>query len=119
MEPGNSFKEIQHALRTNETSCKSLVEYYLLRIEASKNHNIYLEVFTDEALARAVAIDEKIKAGTAGRLAGMVIAIKDNICYKNHKVAAASKILENFVSLYSATAVERLLTEDYYRPGKL
>src|SRR5450432_3170943 len=41
----------------------------------------------------------------------MVIALKDNICYKGHKVSAASKILEGFVSLYSATVTERLLAE--------
>ena len=42
----------------------------------------------------------------------MVIAIKDNICYKGHKVTASSKILKNFTSVYSSTIVERLLAED-------
>ena len=42
----------------------------------------------------------------------MVIAIKDNICYKDHEVSASSKILKGFRSLYSATAVEKLLAED-------
>ena len=42
----------------------------------------------------------------------MVVAIKDVLCYKDHKVTAASKILEGFVSLYNATAVQRLLDED-------
>ncbi len=49
----------------------------------------------------AKEIDKKIKQGKEGRLAGMIIGIKDNICYKDHKVTAASKILKNFVSLYS------------------
>ena len=42
----------------------------------------------------------------------MVIGIKDNLCYKDHKVSASSKILDGFVSLFTATAVERLLNED-------
>jgi aspartyl-tRNA(Asn)/glutamyl-tRNA(Gln) amidotransferase subunit A len=57
-------------------------------------------------------VDEKIKAKTAGKLAGMVIALKDNLCYKGHQVSASSKILEGFESLYNATVVERLLAED-------
>ncbi|HXP52674.1 MAG TPA: Asp-tRNA(Asn)/Glu-tRNA(Gln) amidotransferase subunit GatA, partial [Bacteroidia bacterium] len=53
-----------------------------------------------------------IKQGKAGKLAGMVIGIKDNLCYKGHKVSASSKILEGFESLYTATVVERLIAED-------
>ena len=48
----------------------------------------------------------------------MVIAIKDNICYKGHKVSASSKILENFISVYSSTVVERLLAEDVVIIGR-
>ena len=63
--------------------------------------------------------DEKIKAGTAGKLAGVIVGLKDNICYKGHKVSASSKILEGFESLYSATVVERLLAEDAIIIGRL
>ena len=49
----------------------------------------------------------------------MVIGIKDNICYKNHKVGAASKMLDGFESLYNATVVERLLAEDAIIIGRL
>lgn len=76
-------------------------------------------MFADEALARAAAIDEKIKTGKAGRLHGMVIGIKDNICYKGRRVSAASRILENFTSVYSATAVERIVAEDAIIIGRL
>ena len=58
-------------------------------------------------------------AGTAGKLAGMVVALKDNICFKGHRVTAASKILEGFESLYSATVVERLLKEDAIIIGRV
>jgi aspartyl-tRNA(Asn)/glutamyl-tRNA(Gln) amidotransferase subunit A len=107
-----SYKNLQDDLQNGSVKCVEVVNYYLSRIEQNKGLNAFLEVWGDEALQRAEAIDEKIKQGKAGRLAGMVIAIKDNICYKYHKVSAASKILEGFVSLYSATAVERLLAED-------
>jgi aspartyl-tRNA(Asn)/glutamyl-tRNA(Gln) amidotransferase subunit A len=77
-----------------------------------------LEVFEEEVLAQAALVDEKIKAGTAGKLAGMFIAVKDNICYKGHCVSASSKILENFESTYTATALERLINEDVIIIGR-
>ena len=88
------------------------VEQFLSKIEAVQDLNIFLEVWADEAREQAVAVDEKIAAGTAGKLAGLVIALKDNICYLGHKVSAASKILEGFESQFSATVVDRLLEED-------
>jgi len=70
-------------------------------------------------LAQALIVDEKIKAGTEGKLAGVIVGLKDNICYKGHKVSASSKILEGFESLYSATVVERLIAEDAIIIGRL
>ncbi len=91
---------------------KALVEDYLRKIELNKHLNAFLEVYADEALQRAEVIDKKIADGTSGRLAGLVIALKDNICYKGHKVSASSKILAGFTSIYSSTVTERLLNED-------
>lgn len=108
----SSLAAIQSDLYTNTTSCVALVESYLKRIASTKNLNIFLEVFEKSALEKAKSVDEKIKSKTAGKLAGMVIALKDNLCYKGHKVSASSKILEGFESLYHATVVERLLAED-------
>ena len=88
------------------------VEQFLSKIESTQDLNIFLEVWTDQAREQAVAVDAKIVAGTAGKLAGMVIALKDNICYRGHKVSAASKILDGFESQFSATVVDRLLAED-------
>ena len=93
-------------------STAKAVEAFLSKIERTKDLNIFLEVWANEALKRANKIDLKISEGKAGKLAGMVIAIKDNICYRGHKVSAASEILEGFESQFSATAVERLLNED-------
>lgn len=108
----NSYSEIKRELVAGRLNCHNLVSRYLKRIEENKHLNAFLEVFDKEALQRAGEIDEKLRKGKGGRLAGMVIALKDNICYKNHKVSASSKILEGFESLYHSTAVERLLAED-------
>ncbi len=81
--------------------------------------NGIIEIWADEAKAAAQQIDKKIADGTAGKLAGMVIGIKNNICYKNLKVSVSSKIIKNLTSLYSAKAVDRLLTEDAITIGRL
>ncbi len=75
--------------------------------------------FKDTALESARAVDQKLKEGKAGKLAGVVIGIKDNICYKNHHISAASKILEGFESIYTATALKRLIDEDAIIIGRL
>jgi len=107
-----SFSEIQKDLLSGTSTCRKLVQDFITLIEEKKNLNAFLEAFKDSALVKADEVDKKIKEKKQGRLAGMIIAIKDNICYKDHKVSASSKILEGFTSLYSATVVEQLLNED-------
>jgi aspartyl-tRNA(Asn)/glutamyl-tRNA(Gln) amidotransferase subunit A len=114
-----SLHQIQIDLHSGKTSCLELVKYYLSKIEQNKHLNAFLEVYGDEALQIAEKVDQKFQEGKAGKLAGMVIGIKDNICYKNHKCSAGSKILEGFTSLYSATVVERLIAEDAIIIGRL
>jgi aspartyl-tRNA(Asn)/glutamyl-tRNA(Gln) amidotransferase subunit A len=108
----NSLADVQSDLSNNTISCTELLQSYINRINANKNLNIFLEVFERSATEKAKLVDEKVKTKTAGKLAGLVIALKDNLCYKGHRVSASSKILEGFESLYSATVVERLLAED-------
>ena len=110
--PYASLKEIKSDIEARKTNVEKLVKGYLGNIAANARLNAFNEVFDKEALTRAKEIDSRIAAGSAGKLAGMVIAIKDNICYKGHKVSASSKILDGFVSIYSSTIVERLLAED-------
>ena len=101
------------ALTQGSTSCAEVVHHYLSRIEKSKHLNAFVHVFAEEAIQKASALDERRKAGNAiGKLHGVVIAIKDVICYKGHPLTAASGILKNFTSLYSATAIEKLLQEE-------
>ena len=67
-------------------------------------------MYEDEALQRASLLDEKRKSSAkTGKLHGVVVGLKDIIAYKNHKLSASSKILENFQSVYNATVTERLL----------
>ena len=86
MIPFNSFSDVQNALKISKYSCFDITKEYLKRISDSEKINAFIEVYDNESLSRAKIIDQKLKKGQAGRLAGMVLAIKDNICYKNHKV---------------------------------
>ena len=89
------------------------VEFFLRRIENGKRLNAFTEVFAEEALQRAAVLDQQRLAGhRTGLLHGVVIGIKDVICYKDHKVTADSHILQGFTATYNATAVQRLLDEE-------
>ncbi len=111
-----SFTTIQkyhQQLSENSASCVAATEHYLQQIRQQKDLNAFVEVYADEALQQALFLDEKRKNGEPlKKLHGVLIAIKDVLCYKGHPVTASSKILEGFKSLYSATAVQRLLDED-------
>ena len=101
-------------------TCEQVVRYFLRQIEESARFNAFIEVYAEEALERARQLDQKkLRGEKTGRLFGVVVGIKDVICYKGHKVSAASAILRGFTSLYSATAVERLLLEDAIIIGNL
>lgn len=106
----DSLAYVQNEIAIGNLSCVTLVRYFLKNIEDKKQLNAFLEVFSEEAIQRAISLDQKKE--NKGKLFGLVVAIKDNICYKDHKVSAASKILNGFVSIYSSTLVERLLAED-------
>ncbi len=114
-----TIKNLQADLLTGKISSVQLVEETIKSIEVKKHLNVFLEVFTDSALIQAKQVDEKIAEKKSGRLAGVIIGLKDNICYKGHKVSCSSKILEGFESLYSSTVVERLLAEDAIIIGRL
>jgi aspartyl-tRNA(Asn)/glutamyl-tRNA(Gln) amidotransferase subunit A len=114
-----SITALHSALSKGETTCVDLTQAYLKRIEEKKHLNIFIETFDESALEQAKRVDQKLKEGNAGRLAGVVIALKDNICYRGHKVSASSKILNGFESLYSATVTEKLLAEDAIIIGRV
>lgn len=113
-----TFAEVKTALASGSTVLE-IVEGYLNAIQQNSDLNAFLEVFENSAKEKAIEVDAKRKAGNAGRLAGMVIGLKDNLCYAGHKVSASSKILEGFESLFTGTAVQRLLDEDAIIIGRL
>jgi aspartyl-tRNA(Asn)/glutamyl-tRNA(Gln) amidotransferase subunit A len=124
MELGKSFsfstiKDYHVFLAGRPEGCTEAVTHYLARIEKNRKLNAFLEVFGEEALERAKTLDEKRRSGSSlGKLHGVVIALKDIISYKGHKLSASSKILENFTAVYHATVVEKLLAEDAIIVGR-
>lgn len=109
----SSFGEIRQAIENRDTSCESLVKYYLGNIyQRNDELNVFLEVYDEQALTQAKVIDQKLADSSAGKLAGMIIGLKDVICHKNHGLQGSSKILEGFQSQFNATAVQRLIDED-------
>ena len=109
----SSIAQYHAALIQHHTSCVTAVTHYLQLIEENKRLNAFTAVYTEEALSKAAQLDEKRKNGApVKKLHGVIIAIKDVLCHKDHVITASSKILEGFTSLYSATAVQRLLDED-------
>ncbi len=107
-----TFREIQNDLQHGTLSCQDLVRHHLHNIREKSHLNAFLSVYEDEALARAAAIDIKIKEGNAGKLAGLVVGLKDVLAYKDHPLQASSRVLDGFISQFNGTAVQRLLDED-------
>jgi len=109
----HSYTELRKLLQFGETTCVHLVNEYLQNIHAKNPKlNALLSVYEQGALDQAAEVDQKIKQGNAGKLAGMVVSIKDVLCYKDHPLQCGSEILDNFHSQFTATAVQRLLDED-------
>ena len=113
-----TFDTIQTELHAGTTTCEQLTTEYLGAIDAGRGLNAFLSVFPEKALAQARIVDQKLAAGSAGRLAGMVVSIKDAICVEGERVTCGSRILEDFVSPYHATVVKRLLADDAIIVGK-
>ena len=107
-----SIELLHRALRSGETTCATLVEAALERAAEKAELNIFIELFPDSARAQAFPVDAKLKNGSAGPLAGVIMAIKDNLCYQDHVVSAGSNMLRGFTSQFSATVVKKLLAAD-------
>ncbi len=116
----HSIQSYHAALQDGSATCEEAVLFYLNKIKKLQHLNAFVSVYAEEALQRAAKLDEKRKAGKAtGKLHGVVVGIKDVICYKDHPVSASSAILKGFTSIYNATAVENLLEEDAIIIGHL
>ena len=114
-----SIQELKSALENGETTAVKLTEESLASIEQTKELNAYISVLADRALEKAKASDARRKEGkTLGALDGIPIAIKDNLCLEGTRTTAASKILEKFVSPYTATAVGKIEAQGAVIVGK-
>jgi len=113
--------QLQDTLRrvqNGELSCETATRETLRWIRRDDRYNAFLTVYEEDSLRRACEIDRRLKEGKAGALAGRIIAVKDNICMENKRVTCGSRILEEYVSPYSATVVERLERADAVIIGK-
>lgn len=107
-----SIEQYHNALKEDRATCLQAVQHYLQKIERANHLNAFIDVYAGEAVQRATELDSQRKSGKpVGRLHGVVVALKDVIAYRDHRLTASSKILEGFTSVYSATAVEKLLIE--------
>lgn len=106
----SSIEQYHSDLLNSHTTCVEAVQFYLDAINKKSHLNAFVRVYGVEALQRAAELDKSRQSGAPpGKLHGVIIAIKDVICYKDHPVSAASKILGNFVSIYNATSIEKIL----------
>ncbi len=104
-----SLKQIIELLQSGQVSSETLTEFYIERIKKYQAKNAVLEIF-DDAIKNAKLRDEYARTHKhLPALHGVPVLIKDNISYKGHKLSCASKFMEDYVSPYNATVIEKLL----------
>ncbi len=118
MLPYNNYLSKIELIKNGKLSLVENVAFFLDRIEKNKHLNAFNFVFADEAKKQAILIEEKIKSRRHGKLAGLVVAIKDVLAIKDKPNTCSSKILKDFISIYNATAVQKLIDEDAIIIGK-
>ena len=113
--------ELQEKLANKEMKIVDITKAYTQKIdEKEKDVQAFVTVLTDEALKQAERVQIKIDKGEiTNKLAGIPIGIKDNICTKGIKTTCSSKMLENFISPYDATVMEKINSENIIDLGKL
>lgn len=116
----DTISRTRYALESGSVKVRDLVDTLLERIEKKNpDINAFSAVHADEARAQAHRIQEKINAGTAGKLAGAVLGVKEVFCQKGRLATCASRMLENYRAVYDATVIQKLLDEDAIIIGRL
>lgn len=114
-----TLTQLQQGLASGDFTATDIAEHYLSRIEAHDPQlNSFITITADQALAQAKAADKARAKGEAGPLNGLPIAHKDMFCTQGVKTTSASRMLDNFVPPYNATAVERLQQAGMVMLGK-
>ncbi|MBM2845120.1 MAG: aspartyl/glutamyl-tRNA(Asn/Gln) amidotransferase subunit, partial [Bacteroidetes bacterium] len=113
-----TFEATRREIEAGTTTCERVTRAHLEAIQQEQRLNAFLTVLAEKAIDKAQRVDARIASGNAGSLAGMVVAIKDVLCMKDERVTCGSRFLERFVSLYDATVVRRLISEDAVIIGK-
>ena len=114
-----SVQEAHSLLTSRQISSVELTQACLDRIEAVEDRvQSFLTLTPETALAQAEAADRMLAAGEGGPLTGVPVQIKDVMCTEGVPTTCASRMLENFVPVYNATAVERLLGQGAVMLGK-
>ena len=113
--------ELIEKLEKKELTSTEITQSYVDRIkEKEPEVQAFVTTLEDDALKQAKNIDKKRESGEiTNKLAGIPIGIKDNMCTKGIKTTCSSRMLENFVSPYDATVVEKLNSENLIDLGKL
>ena len=113
--------ELAEMLEKKEISSEELTKAYYERIhEKDEDVKAYVSLMEDKALKTAREIDEKrAKNEKVGKYAGIPVGIKDNMNITGTKTTCSSKMLENYVSPYNATVIDKLNDEDLVFLGKL
>ncbi|MDH3651160.1 MAG: Asp-tRNA(Asn)/Glu-tRNA(Gln) amidotransferase subunit GatA [Saprospiraceae bacterium] len=117
-----SLEEIQRALKARSLSCEELVQAYLSNIADNSVLNAFVDVYAEEAVKRAQNIDQRLREGSdklLGPLFGAILSLKDVIAHQGHGLTAGSLMLHGYESVYSATAVERLIEADAIIIGRV
>ena len=109
--------EKQKLIKEGKLSLTKNVSFFLQRIENNSDLNAFNSVFND-CLPQAESVEKKILNGDAGKLAGMVVGVKDVLAVKDKPLTCSSKILKDFTAIYTSTAVQKLIDEDAVIIGK-
>ena len=115
-----SIKDLVNKIQNKEISCEEVIDFYIKEIEKKEDKiDAFLSLDKENAIKKAKYLDEKIVKGEkVGLLAGIPIAIKDNMCTRGVKTTCASKMLEDFIPPYDATVIKKLELEDAILIGK-